>query len=297
MAITRKKFLAIILLFSTSFAWFYVFYNFFDDLMIPTISVNTIWYDVSVLLFFVFTIISAFIGSFIAERVNRRKFLFFWIIFGILVILPIPFISVEELFPVFGALVGFSFGLGFPSCMAFIAESTNPEERGRVSGTAILVSFFLAMTFFILLPSLSLGTIGILVVLIGIKSITLLSFLLDPIDRATGEPKRWRFIFAYKDFDYYVLAFIIFSVAAGLANIVVGSLYSDPAYQQVSNLAQAIRFVGVGIFGLIAGIMADRIGRKKLILFGLSSTLDKVVWYERIGNHFSTGRHKFFKQL
>ncbi|KON33485.1 MAG: hypothetical protein AC479_04365 [miscellaneous Crenarchaeota group-6 archaeon AD8-1] len=256
-------------MFSSSFAWFYVFYNDFNNLIHSSIPEESIWYNIAVLLFLSFTVISAFLGSFIAERVNRRKFLLFWIIFGILVLLPVPFIQIEEIVPFFGILIGFSFGLGFPSCQAFIAESTTPEERGRVSGTVVLISFFLAMLFFLIIPSLGLGSLTVLIALIGLKLLTLVAFLLDPIDRTKGEPRPWRFVFGSKDFNYYVLAFIMFSIAASLVNIVWGTLYLDPRYIQVTQTAQAIRFVGIGIFAITAGLLADRIGRKKPIIIGL----------------------------
>jgi len=266
MTIPKKKFLAVIFLFSSTFAWFYIFYYYFNEMFSPSISGESWTFQ---LLFLVFMVISAFIGSIISEKVNRKNFLFFWIIFGILSLIPIPFITSNELLTIFMILIGFSLGLGFPSCMAFIAESTTPDERGRVSGVVVCVAFFLAIFGLFLIPALNLEPIGILVVLILLKSTAFLSFLMDPLDRAKGEPKRWKFVLGYKSFDYYILAFIMFCIAASLVNILWGIFYSDPEYEAVTQIAQMIRYVGIGFFALIAGILADRIGRKKPIILGL----------------------------
>lgn len=269
MTISRKKFLAVILLFSSSFAWFYVFYNYFNEIIPSTVSSDSIWYDAGLLLFLIFTVISAFIGSSIAGKINRRKFLLFWILFGILVTIPLPFIPSEELLPIFGILVGISFGLGFPSCMAFLAESTIPEERGRVAGVAILVAFLLVIISTLVVAVLGLESIGLLGVFIGIKLITFIAFALDPIDRVREKAKPWRIVLSSKDFNYYILAFVMFSIAAGLVALFWGNLYSDPEYAAITQIGSVLRYIGLGLFAIIAGVMADRVGRQKPIILGL----------------------------
>ena len=269
MTISNKKLLAVILLFSSSFAWFFIFHQYFDNLISPGTSLDAFGYNASIIIFLVCIVISAFIGSIIVEKVNRRKFLLFWIVFGILATFPIFFFRGDEFLIIFAILAGSSFGLGFPSCQAFIADSTTPEERGRVAGIVILVSFVLVIFSFFMVSALALESTGILLLSILIKSIGFLSLALDPIKRPKGKPKPWRAVLGSKDFNYYLLAYVLFNVAAGLVSLLWQGLPPTPPYDDVTRIGGAIRLVGLGVFAIIAGVMADRIGRKKPILLGL----------------------------
>ncbi len=108
---------------------------------------------------------------------------------------------------------------------------------------------------------------GILWLTIGIKSIGFLSFALDPISRVEKEAKPWRAILGYGDFNRYLLAFVLFMVAAGLVALVWQGLSS--AYDEAAETGTVFRYVGLCIFALISGLVSDRIGRKKPMILGL----------------------------
>lgn len=268
MTIPRRKLLAVTILFSSSFAWFFVFYYYIDELISPG-SVGSFWFNVGCVTMLVSIVVSAFIGSVIAAKVNRRKLLLLWLVFGIVATVPILFFRGDEFFVIWGMMAGLSFGLGFPSCQAFLADSTAPEERGRVAGLVILVTFVLVTFSQILKPALGLESAGILLMAIGIKSIGFLSFALDPIDRVEKEVKPWRAILGYRDFNLYLLPYVLYMVAAGLVSLLWHWLPSTPEYDAVTRTASILRFMGLCVFAIIAGLMADRIGRKKPIMLGL----------------------------
>lgn len=268
MTISWKKLLAVILLFSSSFAWFFIFYYYFD-ILIPGTSVDPFWHNLGVVLFLFSIVISAMIGSAIAPKFNRRKFLLIWIVTGIITTLCILFLRTEELFPIIGILNGISFGFGFPSCQAFLADSTIPEERGRVAGLAVFVSFVLVVLFLLFGSSLKLDWIGLLFMFIIIKSIGFLSFLIDPIDIIKSKGKPWMSILRSRDFNYYIIAYILFCIAAGLVSLLWIAVPETPDYEYANNLANYIRYIGLGLFALLSGLLADRIGRKKPVIIGL----------------------------
>ena len=89
------------------------------------------------------------------------------------------------------------------SCQAFLADSTTPEERGRVAGLAILASFVLVILSFLVVLVLRLESTGILLASVGIKSIGFLSFILDPIDKKENKARSWRSILNCKNFRLY----------------------------------------------------------------------------------------------
>ena len=268
MTIPLRKVLATTILFSSSFAWFFIFYYYFDELISPG-SLYSFWFNAGTVIFLISSVVSAFIGSVIAAKVNRRKLLLLWLISGVIATIPILFFRGDEFLVIWGMIAGLSFGVGFPSCQAFLADSTAPEERGRVAGLVILVTFVLVVFSFLLKPALGLESAGILLLTIGIKSIGFLSFALDPIDRVENEAKPWRAILGYRDFNLYLLPYVLFMVAAGLVSLLWQGLPSTPEYDAITQIALILRYVGLGVFAIIAGLMADRIGRKKPIILGL----------------------------
>jgi MFS family permease len=261
-----RKLLAVTILFSSSFAWFFVVYNYFDELISPG-SFGSFWFNAGTVIFLVSIVVSAFIGSAIAAKVNRRKLLLLWLVSGVVATVPILFFRGDEFLVIWGMMAGLSFGVGFPSCQAFLADSTTPEERGRVAGVVILVTFVLVVFSLFLKPALALESAGILLLTIGIKSIGFLSFALDPIDRVENEAKPWRAILGYRDFNLYLLPYVLFMVAAGLVSLLWQGLPSE--YDAVTRSATILRYVGLCVFAIIAGLMADRIGRKKPVILGL----------------------------
>ncbi|MCW4030959.1 MAG: MFS transporter, partial [Candidatus Bathyarchaeota archaeon] len=104
--------------------------------------------------------------------------------------------------------------------------------------------------------------------LIGIKSIGLLSFILDPIERAEKESKSWRVVLGYRDFNFYLLAYVLFNIAAGLVSLIWDAVPSTEAYEAASESGQVLRLLGLCFSAIAAGLVADRIGRKKPIIFG-----------------------------
>ena len=79
----------------------------------------------------------------------------------------------------------------------------------------------------------------------------------------------WNDILCFRDFNLYIVAYVLFYIAAGLVFFVIDALPPDPEFQAASNAATVIRFAGLGLFAVLGGLLADRIGRKKPIILGL----------------------------
>jgi MFS family permease len=263
-----RKFLAIILLFSSSFAWFFVFYTYLDELVAPGSAVSS-WHTAGIVSLLASIVASVLIGSAMAGKTNRRKLLFLWVLSGIIITVPMLFLQGEEFIVVWGVVAGLSFGIGFPSCQAFLSESTAPERRGRAAGLAILVTFVFVAFSSIVKPMLDLGPTGIFFLLFAIRAIGFLPFVLDPLNRVEITPKSWRSVVGYRDFSLYSLAFVLFMVAAGLVSLLWAMIPESPDFDTAYRTATLVRLLGLCIFALTAGLIADRIGRKKPIIFGL----------------------------
>lgn len=214
---------------------------------------------------------SAFLGSAISGRVKRRKLLLAWLFGGVLVTALVPFFRGDEFLVIWGIIAGLTFGVGFPSCQAFLSDSTTPEERGRVAGLTILTTFILVAFSLLAISALSLDSTGILLLTILVKSIGFISFVLDPIDTdiKEREPKPWRTIIGYRDFYLYLVPYLLFMIAAGLVSLFWQGLPSSQNYEDAYRSGSILRLIGLSVFAMLAGLMADRMGRKKPIILGL----------------------------
>ena len=269
MTIPRRKLIAVTLLFSSSFAWFFVFYTYFDSMISPG-SVGSSWHTAGILLLLATIGVSALIGSVIAEKIDRRQFLFLWLILGILTTVPILFFRGNEFLLIWGIIGGISIGLGFPSVHAYLANSTTPDERGRVAGIAIFVTFVFIIASFLLVRFFGEEAASKIVFLtLVLRSIGFVSFKLDAIKKAENRAKSWRVALGYQDFNRYLFAFVLFMIAAGLVSLLWNAVPATGEFNAAYQTGSILRYIGLTVFALITGLLVDRIGRKKPIIIGL----------------------------
>ena len=265
--ISFRKLLAVSLIISSTLSWFF-FLDFYYINFFSTIVNKLFWVYMSETMFLGFAVFSAIVGSLISERVNRRSFLFFWIALGIPVIVSSLFFRGIAFSLIFASLLGTSIGLGFPSCLAFLADSTSVEERGRVAGIAIFVVFFFILGT-VAVPSLvGFGLITIIMLCL-VRLTGLLALAIDPFYREMGKQKSWGKILSDKELMLYIFPWIMVNIADGLRTLIWPDFTTMPGFQTLVIYGYYLRYLGIGFFGLIAGMIADRFGRKQPIILGL----------------------------
>ncbi len=260
-----RKLLAVTLIFSSTLAWFYLFHAYLLDEIFVGFEISWLYFGKA--LFYISIVASAIIGSLTSERIHRRKFLWIWIAFGVLTTASLAVFQGLAFSLFFSVILGASFGLGFPSCEAFLADSTVIEERARVSGIMIFVTF--AIVFITILGSslLNLAMIELILLAIILRSSSFFALLIDPCPREEGKIKSWQTILTSKDFALYLAPWLIFNVANGLMNVV--RLPQSPDYAWASRIGQVFLYAGTSIIALLSGVIADRLGRKQPIIIGL----------------------------
>jgi MFS family permease len=283
--ISGKKFFAVLLLFFPSFAWFYLFENYLR-LSIASFSADPIWVYLGLLLYYASIVSSAIIGSMISGKWNRKRFLSFWIFLGIITTTSVAvfqgllFSLLSEIF------VGASFGLGFPAILACFAEFTTVEERGRVSGALILVTFVTLILIIGVISNLQLfGTIESLFIIIILRATSFSALLIDPCEKVVCKKNRWMTALTTHGFWLYFISWLMFSVAAGT----FGFIGLPESLEQVreSGLGTMLLFAGTVISALIAGFAADKYGRKNIILFGLISLGISYIFFGIVSSEIS----------
>ena len=265
--VDRRKFASLMLLIFGSLSWFFVFTRQMSNIF-NIITSTTDWGNyVGNTLFYGSIILSALVISYIGSRIARRKLLFTSIILGIFSTILLGFLEGTFFATILSCLMGISLGLGLPSSMALIADYTSVENRGRVSGILILGTFITASVAMGLDVFLKLDTFGLIMLLAVLRSISIIPLCMEKFERIPAIPKKRRLLsYNYKDFIVYISVFFLFSVASGLAwNLIPAK------FQPQVDMGSIIRYALIAVFGIVAGIMADRVGRKQPIIIGLAT--------------------------
>ena len=216
---------------------------------------------------FLSAVISISVGASLASKLMRRKrFLLAWTLIGVFSSLAIAMLenatTVNVAFIL--CLIGVSFGLGLPACMANFASMTKEENRAQF-GSIIIISMFLGMfSFRVIMPaSLSLDMLVLAFWrLLGLVSIPLLGNLLENRERKQGPS----IVSLFRDRSVllYFIPWTMFSVINYLGWPINSKIHGeDFVYFSI-----LINTIIAGIFALVAGILADNIGRKRTLVSG-----------------------------
>jgi MFS family permease len=262
--------MAVILLFSPSFAWLYLMNSLIFDYGPGTTSSD---YEMVIgkALFFIAIAFSAIIGSMISKRWKCKRFLAFWIFFGVLTTLLVGVFTGSTFFVPLAVLTGISFGIGFASCLAFIADSTVVEERGRISGITMLVTFIVLPLIGVVL--LQFNTLSQFLVVAIFRGISFFALFTDTCEVSLGKKKTWVNVFTTHGFGLYLLSWLMYMAASSTAVFVATWLPQIPKIDRLplESLGLELAQLGVAFAGFLSGFVADRFGRKKVIIFGLAT--------------------------
>jgi MFS family permease len=267
--ISIKRFVATMALFSPTLAWFYLFHVFLLDEIVTSLSVESIWLYIGKTLFYISVGASLVIGSIISERVPRRTFLKYWILSGVLFTALFAVCQGLICFLLLCTLAGASFGLGFPACQAFLADSTIIEKRASVSGVVLLATFISLILVIQTSIMLDLPLIQLVLLTIILRSISFFTLLLDPCERVPGKKKTWLSVLTTRGFGFYFLPWILFNVTNGISAFLETWLYQSLGDESIYMLGPVFLYAGTSIFAIISGFASDRFGRKPTIMFGL----------------------------
>jgi MFS family permease len=269
LGISSKDFCIVFVLLVNAFAWFYM-----APVMITGILEGSTITDTQEIIiwsaYYGGIVISSIIGSILANKINRLRFIYAWTAIGIAAsILPILFSSFTWIDCLtISILLGASFGLGIPSCLSYFADVTQVENRGRISGITLLTAYMTAPILARAFSGFDLTTN--LIIFAGWRSLGLIVFLLQPNEKNSNSARKlgdsFSAIIEDKTFGFYILAWIMFCLVDRIGGPIVINSLGD-----VSEIIIIISPILASITTLIAGIMADWIGRKRIVLYGFIS--------------------------
>lgn len=140
------------------------------------------------------------------------------------------------------------------------------EARGRVGGTMIFLSSLLG----ILLSSslLKLENPPLIVIFLGIC--TLMVRPLKPDEGSPASPSKSTYV-DRKNFFLYYIPWIIFCLINSTLQVVNQRELLQSLSIDFLNRVYSLNFLGAGLGSIIGGFMSDRIGRKPVLMYGLTS--------------------------
>ena len=267
-ALTRGH-LALLLLLFNSFSWYFL-----GQLVVLELTRT---FELLAAVFPISIMISAVAGSVILPRARRNRVLYLWLFFGTALSL-LPALRVDNSFEgtlVTVAALGGSLGLGMPLLLTHFSESLPAENRGTIGG----LTFFLVTVsapFIIIATSEALlahDMLSIALFLALWRCWSIPTLLLSPARAEPQAPREKRISFTgllgNRAFVLYFIAWLMFSMVDGFEQLTVSHYSGAYAYEfEMKNIAEPVI---AGVSALIGGILADRAGRRRIIIAGFVS--------------------------
>ena len=260
-----KKFAPAFVLVVNSLLWYTLTFSVFTGL----INDLKLEHTTETLLFgtyYASTAISAIVGGWLFPRARKTGILL-WMVFGAIMSVALITIPMNNLFVNFiiSILLGLSIGSGLPSTLAYFADVTNISRRGFLGGLTWSSFGFGSLILFVLVSAIG-NSAGLELLAIWRVTGIILVFVLIPKQKLENEPKKqvegYKKILTRRENLFYLLPWIMFSLINFAETPILQGVLEDPAFVGFVELAIT------GIFALIGGILADRVGRKRIVITG-----------------------------
>jgi MFS family permease len=267
--IARKDFFIVCILLLNVFGWYYMTLTMINSIL-SGLNVTHAQNFIVWAAYYVTTIGSAIVGSILSNRIDRLNFLYLWIIAGMVTSsLPALFNSFTVTHVlILSIFLGSSFGLGMPSCLTYFAECTIVENRGRISGITLLITNLSAPLLVIPFKMFDLTVNSIILAMW--RGTGLIIFFLKPEENLASKIKKnvsFTSILRDKPFLLYFVAWFMFCLVDNFEKSLIDHFLSNsmPGLLNVMGVVEPI--IG-SLFVLVAGLLCDWNGRKRIVLYG-----------------------------
>jgi MFS family permease len=260
-----KRFAPAVALVYPSLVWYTLVYKLFssliDGLSLPVTSSFAL-YGV----YYAGFGLSALLGASLFPR-SREKYLLVWMVLGALATVLLTSVEFSS-FPVnlfFCFFLGVSIGVGLPSSLAYFGDATHVETRGRCGGV-----IWSAIGFTVLGLALSMSALGSFETSILLMSWRIAGMLVFFLSSRMGEKLHsspstvsYRHVLSRRDVTLYLLPWVMFSLVNFMESPVLSKLFGDS-----QAFIGFVEFAIAGFFAIIGGVLADTVGRKRVVMIG-----------------------------
>jgi MFS family permease len=270
----KRDFVAFSFSLINTLAWYFMTQQIIENL--STNLDGLIYQKVTIMgIYYLAIVLSSLCNAFIALKIKRRVLLLMWIGLGIIASL-LPLIIAANSFEsltLVSFLFGFSFGIGIPSCLSFLADETVFENRGRAGGLIFSLASILAVLFVIFNVFVNDFMLTMVYVAVWRTANLCIFRLADLNKREIKRTERTSFttILRNKPFLFYLMPWLMFSLVDSLEKTYLQSYILSYFGQSFFTFNQLMEALIGALFAIIAGTIMDLIGRKRVIVYGFIS--------------------------
>jgi MFS family permease len=263
---SRKEFFIVFMLLFNAFTWYYM-----TQMLIESVPLNLSLTSAFRAIFFLATIGSSVAGSILSDKVRGLRLLYFWMAMGTITsFLPTSIynVTIGQLSIIF-ILLGISFGLGMPSCLAYLADNTSVENRGRISALIFLFVNLCAFPLAIIFAAFDLIMNSIILVVWRGLGLAIFALLKPKEKNSVVTRKRVSFSSVLHDrsFVLYIIPWLMFSLIDSFENAILKDLFGLDFFRLILTISPIIASFSI----LLGGLLSDRIGRKRVVIYGFVS--------------------------
>jgi len=259
-----KRAIPSILLVSNTFVWYIVIYLIFSNI-VNELELFEAEKMILFTLYFIGIAVSAILGSQFFQKA-RVKLLYVWLLMDtavtpLLVTVPGNGLSTN----VFALLLGFSIGIGLPSCLSYFADSTKIENRGLVGGITWSITGFMVLLFIIIANIIKIWEIVTALTVWRVFGGICFAFL-SRQHKESGDqkPQSYLELIHKRDVWLYLFPWIMFSLINFAELPILERVFGTEVFVFVT----FTEYVFAGIFAFVGGISADLAGRKRIAIIG-----------------------------
>jgi len=266
LGIPRKTLFIVFFLLFNAFTWYYVTIK-----MMESMHASSSLLSAFLVVFHLATVGSSLAGAVLSNVVGRLRLIYFWMGFGAVasLMLALAYSVTVAWVSIILILLGVSFGMGMPSCLAYLANNTSVENRGRVSALAFLLINLSAPLLMILFTAFDLNVNSLILAAWKGVGFVVLVFLKPKEENFSEARKHVSFstVFHNKSFSLYLLPWAMFCIIDALETALLKD-FVGPDFRLLSLMASPV----IASFSiLLAGLLSDRIGRKRVVIYGFVS--------------------------
>lgn len=218
--------------------------------------------------FYVSVAVSAILGAKFFPRAQTKS-LDLWPFMGVIATLLLATISNDGMLTnaLIALFLGASLGIGLPSCLSHFADSTSIENRGFVGGIIWSTLGFTVLIFAFLLNMLGLwDTIIFLAIWRLFGGIGFLVLNKKHVKPAAQKPPSFLKIIRKRQILLYLFPWIMFSIINFAEVPILESVFGAEAF----TFGQIVEWAFIGVFAIVGGVIADRAGRKRVVIAGFA---------------------------
>ena len=271
---SRRDFALVFVLLFNAFTWSYMILMMIGNMTVGNVPVVSALKSSFSTVFSIAAAGAGLSGAILSEKMNKLRLLYFWMFLGLLSSIPLLFVNyltVAHLSLLF-ILLGISFGLGMPSCLSFLADHSNVENRASLGSFILLASNLSTLPLAVFAATL--GSVANALALVAWRGFGLIGFLLmKPKEGAHSIGQKrvsFRLVLRDRSFGLYFVPWVVFSLIDTFEKSLLVNFLTEVG-RDLPNLMLTIEPLVSVVFIFICGILADRVGRKRMAIYGFVS--------------------------